>query len=130
MVAYSAVQASNALIASELPEKLVAVFVGATSGIGEYTLKAFAKHVKQPRIYFVGRSQEAADRITEELKALNADGEYVFMKSDVSLIRNVDSVCEEIKRKEKAINVLCLSQGTLYSTNGTSGVIPWCSRHH
>lgn len=111
MVSLAQVQSSNSLISSTLPPHLVAVFVGATSGIGEATLKQFAKHSRQPRVYFVGRSQDAADRIAAECKALNSDSEYIFIKADVSLIRVVDEVCEEIKAKEKAINILFLSAG-------------------
>ena len=111
MVSRSLVQSSNALISSTLPPNLVAVFIGATSGIGEATLKQLAKHARQPRAYFVGRSQDAGDRIVAECKALNPEGEFIFIKADVSLIRVVDGVCEEIKAKEKAINILFLSAG-------------------
>jgi NADP-dependent 3-hydroxy acid dehydrogenase YdfG len=110
MVSLSDVRLSNSLISSTLP-RLVAVFVGATSGIGEITLKKFAKYSHQPRAYFVGRSQGAADRIVAECKALNPQGEYIFIKADVSLIRVVDKVCEEIMAKEKALNILFLSAG-------------------
>ena len=113
MVSLTEVHASNARIATELPARLVGVFVGGTSGIGETTLKQFAKHVKQPRAYFIGRSQEAADRITEELKKLNAEGEYIFIKGDSSLVKNVDEISAQIKAKEKAINLLFLTIGTL-----------------
>lgn len=120
MVALTAVQSSNANIAATLPPGLVAVFIGATSGIGEYTLKAFAKNARQPRVYFCGRSQQAADRITKECQALNPEGEFIFIKADVSLMKNVDDVCLEIKGMEKMINFLCLSQGTLSPTGGQS----------
>jgi len=113
MVSLTEVHASNARIATELPARLVGVFVGGTSGIGETTLKQFAKHVKQPRAYFIGRSQEAADRITEELKKLNPEGEYIFIKGDSSLVKNVDEISAQIKAKEKAINLLFLTIGTL-----------------
>ncbi|KAL8692799.1 MAG: hypothetical protein Q9218_002240 [Villophora microphyllina] len=119
MVALSEIQSSNARIASTLPAGLVAVFVGGTSGIGETALKQFAKHARQPRIYYVGRSQEAADRIAKTCKELNADGQYIFIKADTSLIRNVDVVCQTIKSKEKAVNVLFLSTGTLVSHTET-----------
>jgi NADP-dependent 3-hydroxy acid dehydrogenase YdfG len=111
MVSLSDVRLSNSLISSTLP-RLVAVFVGATSGIGEITLKKFAKYSHQPRAYFVGRSQGAADRIVAECKALNPQGEYIFIKADVSLIRVVDKVCEEIMANEKALNILFLSAGS------------------
>jgi NADP-dependent 3-hydroxy acid dehydrogenase YdfG len=110
MVSLSNVQLSNSLISSTLPG-LVAVFVGATSGIGEITLKKFAKYSHQPRAYFIGRSQDAADRIVAECKGLNPQGEFIFIEADVSLISVVDKVCEEIMTKEKALNILFLSAG-------------------
>lgn len=113
MVSLTEVQSSNSLIPSALPSGLVAVFVGATSGIGETTLKQFAKHTRQPHVYFIGRSQEAGDRIKAECKALNKEGEYAFIKADVSLIRVVDDICRDIKSKEQSINLLFLSQGSM-----------------
>lgn len=113
MVSFKAIQASNARIPSVLPSGLVAVFVGGTSGIGEYTLKEFVRRTRHPRIYNIGRSQQSSDRIADECKELNADAQYTFIQADVSLIRSVDAVCEQIKAKEKAIHVLCLSIGTL-----------------
>jgi short-subunit dehydrogenase len=113
MVSYPNILASNARISSELPVHVVAVFIGATSGIGELSVKSFAKNVNQPRIYIVGRSQESADRIIAECKTLNPKGEYFFLKTDASLIKNVDEICREIKSKEKSINVLFNSMGTL-----------------
>jgi NADP-dependent 3-hydroxy acid dehydrogenase YdfG len=113
MVSFKQIQASNARIATSLPAGLVAVFVGATSGIGETSLRQFAKHARRPRAYFIGRSQKSGDRITAECKALNAEGEFTFTKADVGLIRVVDDVCREIKSKEKEINLLFLSAGTM-----------------
>jgi NADP-dependent 3-hydroxy acid dehydrogenase YdfG len=113
MVLLKDVQASNSRIASSLVPGLVAVFVGATSGIGETTLKQFAKHAVKPRVYFVGRSQEAGDRIQAECKKINSEGEYIFIKKETSLIKNVDAVCEDIKSREKSINLLFLTIGTL-----------------
>jgi short chain dehydrogenase len=113
MVSLSAMRASNARVATDLPPSLVGIFIGATSGIGETSLKQFAKHSHKPRVYFVGRSQEAGDRILSELKALNPEGSYTFRRADVSLIKVVDEVCREIKTKETTINVLCLSPGVL-----------------
>ncbi|KAJ3502764.1 hypothetical protein NM208_g16659 [Fusarium decemcellulare] len=113
MVSLSEVQQSNSSAASVHPSGLVAIFAGATAGIGETALKAFAKHTVQPKIYFIGRSQEAGERLQTELKALNSGGEYIFIKEDMSLLKNVDKVCEDIKSKGSAVNVLFMSQGTL-----------------
>lgn len=108
MVALEIIKSSNA----KLPSHLTAVFVGGTSGIGEYTLKAFATRCQFPKAYFIGRSQEAADRISSELKTLNPAGQYTFLKTDVSLLKSVDKVCEDIRAKEKFINILTISTGT------------------
>ena len=122
MVSLTEVQSSNSLIPSILPQGLVAVFVGATSGIGETTLKQFAKYTRQPRIYFIGRSQEAGDRITAECKALNKEGEYAFIKADVSLMKVVDDICRDIKAKEQAINLLFQCQGTMVPHTSMSAI--------
>ncbi|KAF2727410.1 hypothetical protein EJ04DRAFT_547263 [Polyplosphaeria fusca] len=98
---------------AHLPTHLTAVFVGATSGIGEYTLKSFAKHCPHPKAYFIGRSPTAGARILSELKAQNPAGQYTFIPSDISLLKNVDAVCQQIKEKEQHINMLVLSQGTM-----------------
>lgn len=113
MVALETIRASNQKIASTLPSGLVAVFVGATNGVGEATVRQFAKYAPAPRVYLIGRSQEAGTRIINECKALNADGKFTFISKDTSLIRNVDSICEEIKQKEKSVNLLFLTIGTL-----------------
>ena len=113
MVELSAIQASNSNLANNLPTGMVAVFVGATSGIGEYSLKAFAHQTKSPKLYFVGRSQDAANRIISECKELNNSGQYIFLKSDVSLLKNVDEVCQQILAQEDSINLLFQTQGTM-----------------
>ncbi|KAI1316788.1 hypothetical protein F5Y16DRAFT_406787 [Xylariaceae sp. FL0255] len=111
MVSFSTIQASNRRILSELPAGLVAVFAGATAGIGEISLKTFAKYTKGPRAYFIGRSREAAERIMSECQAINLTGQYTFLAADLSLVKGMDEVCKEIKAKEKTINLLFLSAG-------------------
>lgn len=133
MVSLSTVQASNAAI-PPYTTPLVAVFVGATSGIGKASLLQFVRHTaatqknNKLRIYFVGRSQTAADGILEQLRRIkpesesdgDGDGgaEYTFIQADVSLLRQVDEVCKQIREKESMINLLFLSQGTLDMTTG------------
>lgn len=121
------VQASNASIKQTYPDGLVAVFAGATAGIGEASLREFVRHTTKPRAYIIGRSQEACDRLDAELKALNPEGQYHFIRSDISLLRNVDKVCREICSKETAINILFMSQGGLYFNKRTYILI--CMNH-
>ena len=118
MVDLSTVHASNASISSTLSPGSVAVFIGATSGIGKASLIHFAKHAPSPRIYFVGRSQKAADEILLQLNEVNPDGSYEFVIADVSLLKNVDEVCNYIQTKEKTISILFQSQGTLDLSSG------------
>ncbi|GLI76421.1 hypothetical protein PoHVEF18_004694 [Penicillium ochrochloron] len=105
MVTLTNVQSSNAQIATALPPGLVAVFVGATNGIGETSLKEFARHARQPRVYFVGRSQEAGGRIAAECRELNPEGEFIFIKADVSLLKSVDDVCREIANTSEGLHI-------------------------
>ena len=113
MVPLPEVIASNGRIAKTFPQGLVAVFVGGTSGVGEYTVKKLAKYAAKPRVYLVGRSQSAADRIIQECMEINPGAEFNFIQSDISLLKNVDDVCREIKKKESSINILIETQGTM-----------------
>lgn len=98
--------------------------MGATSGIGEYTAKAFAKHAVSPRIYIVGRSQPAAERIIAECKALNETSTISFLKADCTQLGEVDRVCKEIAAKESHINLIVQSQGNLTLKGRTGILIP------
>ncbi|KAE8419729.1 hypothetical protein BDV36DRAFT_307492 [Aspergillus pseudocaelatus] len=93
--------------------KLVAVFVGGTSGIGEATAKQLAKTIESPTIYLVGRNGSAGSRIIKELNTLNPYGTFEFIKSDVSLLREVDATCHEIKSKERRVDLLFMTPGHL-----------------
>ena len=42
---------------------------------------------------------------------LNPEGSYEFIRKDVSLIKNVDELCNEIEKREKRIDLLFLSPG-------------------
>ncbi|KAI9654944.1 MAG: hypothetical protein M1821_005697 [Bathelium mastoideum] len=119
MVALEAIRASNKRIATTFPQGLVAVFVGATNGVGEATVRQFAKYAPKSRVYLIGRSQEAGNRIVNECKALNPQGEFIFMSKDTSLMRNVDEICEDIKSKETSINLLFLTIGTMQTGRKT-----------
>lgn len=97
-----------------------ALEVGGTSGIGETTAREFVRNTVEPHVYLVGRNEAQASRILEELKKINPGGKNTFIKSDVSLLKNVDAACEEINAKEEKVNLLFLSPGylSLESRNG------------
>ena len=90
---------------------LCAVIVGVTSGVGEATAKALATYAKAPKIFLVGRKQDALSRVQEELKSINASGQYIPVETgDLTLIKNVDRACEALK-SEPHIDMLIMSQG-------------------
>ncbi|KAI1119921.1 hypothetical protein F5Y10DRAFT_145869 [Nemania abortiva] len=119
MVSLQAIRESNARIPTSLPSGLVAVFVGATSGIGEAALRSVAQRAPRPRIYFIGRREAEGKHVQDELRKLNPDGEYHYLKYDVTLLRNVDEACRYIKDREQTINLLFLTCGTLISGRQT-----------
>ena len=118
MVSAQVIRESNARVATELPPGLVAVFVGATNGIGYGSLKEFAKLANRPRIYFIGRSKDRGAFVETELRTLNPGGEYVFIPADLSLMTKTDEVCREILGKEQTINILFMSVGSILFGKG------------
>lgn len=142
MVALPLVKSTNAsLLAST---SLVAVFVGGTSGICEYALRALVRtraSTKSPhslRIYIVGRNASAASKIIDDCKLIcpGPGFKLTFVKAeDLSLLRDVDRVCDEIITVERIeekngggkarIDWLCMSQSTFgLSFESRKGMFP------
>ncbi|KAJ4374222.1 hypothetical protein N0V83_002963 [Neocucurbitaria cava] len=112
MVSLSEVRAHNASLKS-LPAGLVAVFVGGTSGIGLFTARELVRNTTSPTIYLIGRNATEASKIIEELRTINTSSQVSFIQKDVSLLKNVDEACREIKTKEKQVNLLFMTCGYL-----------------
>lgn len=100
-------------------ERPVGVFVGGTSGIGEYTAYNFAKYTHDPTIYIIGRSENAGQAVLKKLKEINPSGNahYYFKKHDVTLIKDCDELCKALNANEEKVNLLFLSAGFL-TTDG------------
>ncbi|KAK8053326.1 hypothetical protein PG996_012627 [Apiospora saccharicola] len=106
MVSFEAIRASNAQISTALLPGLVAVFVGATSGIGETTLKQLAKRAPQPRIYFSAAAEPRA---------------HVSHQSSERLIRAANTIsskpmsaCSKMWTRSVAISVPASLPSTCY----------------
>lgn len=84
--------------------------VGGTAGIGETTVREFVRYTLQPIVYLVGHKEEQATKIIGELRNINGDAKIYFIKSNISLLRNVDKTCERIQAKEEKINLLFMSE--------------------
>lgn len=110
MVSIKEVRSSNAALKKN-HESLTAVFAGATAGIGLATLKEFAKSIPIPTAIIVGRSRQKFEPELQNLKNINPNGEYTFIEADVSLIKNIDAVCKQIKKQVSTLDLLFVSQG-------------------
>lgn len=112
MVAFAEIKSANASLKNK-QETLTAVFAGATNGIGLATLKAFAKYIPKPKAVIIGRSQSRFASELRNLQSINPHGEYIFLETDVSLIKNIDTVSEQVKKQVSRIDLLFVSQGYL-----------------
>ena len=112
MVSYKEIQASNALI-NDATAPQVAVFVGGTSGIGKFTVRALVAAGASVRIYLVGRksSEERMHAFIQELHAINPKAEVIWTEGEVALLAETKRVCEAIKSKESRIDLLFLTAG-------------------
>lgn len=105
MVTLDIVRAANARLVQSHP--LVAVIVGGTSGIGEYTARQLASTVgkqsgKGLRLYIVGRNKAAADKIISDCANDCPQGAFRFIQAtDLSLLKDVDRVCKELTKAEE-----------------------------
>ncbi|KAL7819177.1 hypothetical protein V8C44DRAFT_317196 [Trichoderma aethiopicum] len=118
MVSYKEIQASNALI-NDATAPRVSIFVGGTSGVGKYTIRALASTGASVKIYLVGRksSEEPTRAFIQELSAINPKADIIWTEAEISLLADVKRVCEVIKERESRVDLLFLSAG--YAPFGT-----------
>lgn len=118
MVSSKEIRASNALI-NDATAPRVAVFVGGTSGIGKFTVKALVATGASVRIYLVGRksSEERTHAFIQELHAINPKAELIWTEGEVALLAETKRVCELIKGKESRLDLLFFTTG--YAPFGT-----------
>ncbi len=64
-------------------------------------------------MYVVGRGEAKLSKIIGELERINPQGSYTSIKSEISLLKNVDAACEDLKGKEKGLDLLVMCPGYL-----------------
>ncbi|KAL4928627.1 uncharacterized protein BDV17DRAFT_291552 [Aspergillus undulatus] len=127
MPSLQAIRASNARLNTLPTPRITALFVGGTSGIGQSTLRQLAKHTNKHKpspssssssrretgltAYIVGRNEARAKPFLFELQSISPHGKFHFIEADVALARNVDRVCEEIKKKEEKLDYVFMTPG-------------------
>ncbi|KAK4463435.1 hypothetical protein QBC42DRAFT_324213 [Cladorrhinum samala] len=112
MVSQTEVRASNAALAVSTTPR-VAVFVGATDGIGKSTLQQLVSRGLPIRAYIVGRDEAAFRPVLDELRRVNESADLVFLQGQVSLLSDTKRVVDEIISREQSIDLLFLSSGFL-----------------
>ncbi|EIN08969.1 NAD(P)-binding protein [Punctularia strigosozonata HHB-11173 SS5] len=97
----------------------VALFVGGTSGIGQGTVEAFARHTHgNAHILICGRNKEAAEKIFAKFpKPTSPDAKREFVQCDVTLMKNVHSVTQDLVSRLPKLNYLVITTG-IFSLNG------------
>ena len=116
------VRSTNATFFQQRP--LVAVLIGATSGIGEYAIRTLAAIYSTQklslRLYIVGRNNTAADKIGSDCSRICPHATFTFLKADdLALLKEVDRVSVEILKLEREehkndtprIDLLVMTQG-------------------
>lgn len=93
----------------------VALFVGGTSGIGQGTAQAFARHTKgNAHIIIIGRNRAAAEATFKTFPA-HVNSKYEFIYCDVDLLRNIASVTPALLARPPKVNYMVLTCGALHS---------------
>ncbi|KAK6065647.1 short chain dehydrogenase reductase family protein [Seiridium cupressi] len=112
MVSYRKLQDSNALI-NDATAPRVSVFVGGTSGIGKFTVRALVGTGTSLKIYLVGRksAEERTQDFIQELYVTNPKAEIIWVEGEVSLLADTKRVCEVIKSKESRLDLLFHTPG-------------------
>lgn len=100
------VRSHNKTIKSQKP---IALFVGGTSGIGQYGALKLAELTSPEKVIITGRNKVNGDKIVSDLNKLSGSTNNEFIPCDVYLLKNVRKYTDEIKRKIKKLNYLVLS---------------------
>ncbi|KAK4179575.1 hypothetical protein QBC36DRAFT_231731 [Triangularia setosa] len=113
MPSLTTVLAQNAALQEDTPPGFVAVFVGATSGIGLATLKVLVRGLSAPRFYVIGRSEPSFAPHLTDLRHSNPHADVVFVEAAISLLKDVNAVCDNIVSRESHLDLLYMSPGSV-----------------
>src|ERR1700761_6668439 len=99
MVSISEIRASNAQITKDKAPQ-IAVFTGATDGIGKATLIRLVSTKLPMKIYVIGRNGEKHKQFLDELRKSNIRVDIVWLEGQISLLAETKRLCDEIRWRE------------------------------
>ncbi|RUS12741.1 hypothetical protein BC937DRAFT_87133, partial [Endogone sp. FLAS-F59071] len=86
---------------------------GATSGLGEETVRSLAKH--GAKIVFSARDLAAAEKVATKIKVETPTADVLYYKLDLSSLASVKAFAEEVKASGVQINTLICNAGVMAS---------------
>ena len=89
------------------------IITGATDGIGKQTAIELAK--LGYNIGLVGRNQEKGDEVLDEIASATGNNSLKYFKADLSIIKNLDNLANDIKREYDSIDILINNAGAYFS---------------
>lgn len=136
MVGLDTVRSSNDALVRGRTTPFVAVFAGATAGLGSNILERLAlteaatyhKGKSQGlRIYLIGRNEQAASKVLARCRSVNSHSQYTFVKvEDLGSINDIDEACGYVtstetrhalqERRVASLDLLVCSQGGTFWT--------------
>ncbi|KAK0714747.1 hypothetical protein B0H67DRAFT_553403 [Lasiosphaeris hirsuta] len=101
----------------QTPRPLTAVVAGGTHGIGHAFLTSLATLTPSPKIYILGRTDEALASLVSTLQSLNPTGTYIpILAPDLTLVTTAHAAARSILAAEGPsgkVDILFLSPGYL-----------------
>jgi len=98
--------------------KKLCVITGATSGIGRQTALALAR--KGAQVIIVGRNEKKCIRTVNDIKKISANSSIDFICADLSSLRQVREVAQNITKRYRCLDVLINNAGGYFITRQQS----------
>lgn len=90
----------------------ICLITGATSGIGKATAIQLAK--RNFDLILLGRNEQKCKDVSEKIQRINRQIKIKYYVVDISLMRQVRKICEEIKKDFNRIDVLINNAGARF----------------
>ncbi|KAH8671550.1 hypothetical protein BX600DRAFT_510217 [Xylariales sp. PMI_506] len=110
MISIADVKASNAQISKDTVPH-TAVFTGGTDGIGKAALTRLVSTKLPIRVYVIGRNSDKHKTFLDGLRRSNEKADIVWLEGQISLLAETRRLCDIIKTRETAIDLLYMSAG-------------------